>query len=92
MGSPGDSVADLHRDMRAVLEGDLQTGSCVDSESDFPPDSHRDSKADLRRDLQRDFRGDFHGDFGSVLRATTEDRIGGRRARDARGSRMKAEG
>ncbi len=73
MGFPGDSAADLRRDLRAVVEGNSQTDSCGDWESDFPADSHRDSKADLRRDLQRDFRRDFDGDFGSVLRVTTED-------------------
>jgi hypothetical protein len=73
MGFSGDSAADLHRDMRVVLEGDSQTDSCGDWESDFPADLHRDSKTDFRRDLQRDFRKDFHGDFGSVLRVTAED-------------------
>jgi hypothetical protein len=69
MGFSGDSAADLHRDTRAVLEGDSQTDSCGDSESDFPADSHRDSKTDSRRDLQRDFRGDFDG----ALRVEAED-------------------
>ena len=74
MDFPGDSAADLHHDMRAVLEGDSQTDSCGDSESDFPADSCRDSKADLRRGLQKGLPRDFDGDFDGVLRATEEGR------------------
>ena len=72
MGFPGDSAADLQRDMRAVLEGDSKTDSCGDSEFDSPAGSHRDSKADSRRDLQKDFPRDFDGDFDGVLRARVE--------------------
>jgi len=70
MGFPGDSAADLHRDMRAFSEGDLRTDSCGGWESDFPADAYRDSDADLRRDLQRGLQGDLRGDFDRELRVT----------------------
>jgi hypothetical protein len=72
MDFPGDSAADLHCDMRAVLEGDLRTDSRGDSQSYFPADSQRDSQADLRRDLQRGLQGDFRCGFDRDLRAERE--------------------
>jgi hypothetical protein len=78
MGFSGDSAADLQRDMRAFLEGDLQTDPCGDSQSHLPAGSCRDSKTDSRRDLQRDFPRGFDGDFDGALPVTTEGRIGGR--------------
>ena len=106
MGFPGDSEADLHRDTRAVLEGDLQTDSCGDSGSDFPADWYRDSDADLRRDSQEDFRCGFDGDLrdtGQLLAsrfvcrrdpfsASGRQREKGSRVQGFKGSRVRAQG
>jgi hypothetical protein len=43
MGFAGGFAGDLYRDLRALLEGDLQTGSCGDCQSDFQTDSQGDS-------------------------------------------------
>jgi hypothetical protein len=84
MGLPGDSTADLHRDMRAFSEGDLRADSRGDCQSDFPADSHRDSDADLRCDSQKDLQGDLRGDFDSVSRTETECRAADRRLASGR--------
>ena len=72
MDCPGDSAGGLGRDLRALLEGDSQTGSCGGWEFDFPAGSRRDSETDLRRDSQRDLQGDFRCGFDRDLRATAK--------------------
>ena len=68
MGLFGDYAADSHRGLRALLEGDSQTGSCGGCQSDFLAVSHGDSKPDLRRDLREDLQGDFRRNSRSLSR------------------------
>jgi hypothetical protein len=63
MGFPGDSAADLHLDIRPLLERDSEMNSWGGSEFDSPADSCRDSTTDSPRDLPSNFRKDFHGDL-----------------------------